>query len=131
MCSASPPPPPPPHPPSYAYNAQPPPPFSVVRLRRLPFDCAEPGIVEFFSGLDIVDILLVNKDRRFSGEAFCVLGYPLQVDFALQRNKQNMGRRYIEVFRTKRQEYYRAIADSFRRSTSFSPRLKGSEGKVI
>ncbi|KAF9593541.1 hypothetical protein IFM89_024130 [Coptis chinensis] len=81
MCSASPP--PSPHPLSYAYSAQPPPPFSIVRLRRLPFDCVEPDIVEFFNGLDIVDILLVNKDGRFSGEAFYVLGYLLQVDFAL------------------------------------------------
>ncbi|PKA65773.1 hypothetical protein AXF42_Ash013188 [Apostasia shenzhenica] len=36
---------------------------------------------------------------RFNGEAFCVLAYPLQVDFAFQRNRQNMGRRYIEVFK--------------------------------
>ncbi|KAF9616467.1 hypothetical protein IFM89_029764 [Coptis chinensis] len=99
-----------------------PPPFFVVRLRGLPFDCTEPDIVEFFSGLDIVDILLVNKDGRFSGEAFCVLGYPLQVDFALQRNRQSMGRRYIEVFRTKRQEYYRKIADSFLKENSQSIR---------
>ncbi|KAF9596029.1 hypothetical protein IFM89_006956 [Coptis chinensis] len=119
MYSASPP--PPPHPPSYAYSAQPPPPFPVVRLRGLPFDCAEPDIVEFFRGLDIVDILLVNKDGRFSGEAFCVLGYPLQVDFALQRNRQSMGRRYIEVFRTKRQEYYSAIADEVSEGQPHSP----------
>ncbi|PKA63378.1 hypothetical protein AXF42_Ash005273 [Apostasia shenzhenica] len=46
----------------------------------------------------------------FNREAFCVLAYPLQVDFALQRNRQNMGRWYIEVFRSKRQEYYSAIA---------------------
>ncbi|KAF9601068.1 hypothetical protein IFM89_015994 [Coptis chinensis] len=77
MCSASPP--PPPHPSSYAYSAQPPPPFSVVRLCGVPFDCAEPDIVEFFRGLNIVDILLVNKDGRFSGEPFCVMGYPLQI----------------------------------------------------
>ncbi|KAF9587838.1 hypothetical protein IFM89_005842 [Coptis chinensis] len=65
MCSASPPP-----PPSYAYSAQPPPPFSVVRLRGLPFDCTEPDIIEFFSGLDIVDILLVNKDGRAIADSF-------------------------------------------------------------
>jgi heterogeneous nuclear ribonucleoprotein F/H len=33
-----------------------------------------------------------------------------QVDFALQRNRQNIGRRYIEVFRCKREEYYAAVA---------------------
>ncbi|KAH7423193.1 hypothetical protein KP509_12G043400 [Ceratopteris richardii] len=84
--------------------------FPVVRLRGLPFDCREMDVYEFFTGLDIVDILLVHKRGRFSGEAYVVFGAPLHVDFALQRNRQNMGRRYIEVFRCKKQEYYQAIA---------------------
>lgn len=115
----------------YAYISQPPP-FPVVRLRGLPFNCSEPDIVDFFHGLDIVDILFVHKNGRFTGEAFCVLGYPLQVDFALHRNKQNMGRRYVEVFRSKRQEYYKAIAnevaDSRGESTHHNvPRAKSSD----
>ncbi|KAI9117840.1 hypothetical protein K1719_011255 [Acacia pycnantha] len=98
------------NPPPYGYVNQPPP-FPVVRLRGLPFDCTETDVVEFFHGLDVVDVLFVHKGGKFSGEGFCVLGYPLQVDFALQRNRQNMGRRYVEVFRSKRQEYYKAIAN--------------------
>lgn len=84
--------------------------FPVVRLRGLPFDCRESDVHEFFATLDIVDVLLVHKRGRFSGEAYVVFGAPLQVDFALQRNRQNMGRRYIEVFRCKKQEYYQAVA---------------------
>eukprot|EP00250_Pteridium_aquilinum_P017449 c23629_g1_i2 orf=1087-1875(+) len=84
--------------------------FPVVRLRGLPFDCRESDVYEFFGGLDLVDVLLVHKRGRFSGEAYVVFGAPMQVDFALQRNRQNMGRRYIEVFRCKKQEYYSAIA---------------------
>lgn len=87
------------------------PPFPVVRLRGLPFDCWESDVAEFFNGLGIVDILFLHKNGRFVGEAFCVLGYPFQVEFALQRNRQNMGWRYIEVFRSNRQEYYRAVAN--------------------
>ncbi|XP_054825646.1 uncharacterized protein LOC129323104 isoform X3 [Prosopis cineraria] len=34
----------------------------------------------------------------------------MQVEFALQRDRQNMGRRYVEVFRCKRQDYYNAVA---------------------
>lgn len=94
---------------SYAYTGQPPP-FPVVRLRGLPFDCLEADVADFFHGLDILDILFVHKGGWFTGEAFCVLAYPLQVDYAIQRNRQNMGRRYIEVFRSKRQEYYSAVA---------------------
>uniref|UniRef100_A0A2P2JH66 RRM domain-containing protein n=1 Tax=Rhizophora mucronata TaxID=61149 RepID=A0A2P2JH66_RHIMU len=117
--------------PAYGYVGQPPP-FPVVRLRGLPFDCTETDVAEFFRDLDIVDVLFVHKGGKFTGEAFCVLGYPLQVDFALQKNRQNMGRRYVEVFRSKRQEYYKAIASevsggSPRRSV---PRSKSyDEGK--
>jgi heterogeneous nuclear ribonucleoprotein F/H len=112
---------------SFMYNAPPngyvsqPPHFPVVRLRGLPFDCTETDVAEFFHGLDIVDVLFVHKGGKFSGEAFCVLGYPLQVDFALQKNRQNMGRRYVEVFRSKRQDYYKTIANEVSESRG-SPR---------
>ncbi|KAL5708219.1 hypothetical protein ACHQM5_019038 [Ranunculus cassubicifolius] len=106
MYNASPPPPPP----HYAQITQPPL-FPVVRLRGLPFDCSDADVIEFLQGLNLVDILFVHKNGRFSGEAFIVLGHPVDVDYALQRNRQNMGRRYIEVFRGKRQEYYKAIAN--------------------
>ncbi|GAA0144180.1 RNA splicing factor [Lithospermum erythrorhizon] len=110
-------------PPPAAYSSYvPPPAFPVVRLRGLPFDCTETDITDFFHGLDVVDVLLVHKGGRFSGECYCVLGYPLQVDFALKRNKQNIGRRYVEVFRSKRQEYYKAIAHEASDSRGGSPR---------
>ncbi|KAL9234778.1 hypothetical protein vseg_009606 [Gypsophila vaccaria] len=98
------------NPPPYSGHSSHAPPFPVVRLRGLPFGCTEADISDFLRGLDIVDILLVHKGGRFSGEAFCVLSYPTQVDFALQRNKQNIGRRYVEVFRSKKHDYYKAIA---------------------
>jgi len=84
--------------------------FPVVRLRGLPFNCSESDICEFFAGLDVVDALLVHKQGRFSGEGFVLFRNPMQVDFALQRDRQNMGRRYIEVFRCKKQDYYNAVA---------------------
>lgn len=84
--------------------------FPVVRLRGLPFNCTDVDIFKFFSGLDIVDVFLVNKDGRFSGEAFVVFAGHMQAELALQKDRQNMGRRYVEVFRCKKQEYYNAIA---------------------
>ncbi|KAL5831944.1 hypothetical protein ACOSQ3_017362 [Xanthoceras sorbifolium] len=116
------------NPPPYGYVNQPPP-FPVVRLRGLPFDCTETDVAEFFHGLDIVDVLFVHKNGKFTGEAFCVLGYPLQVDFALQKNRQNMGRRYVEVFRSKRQEYYKAIANEVSDAHGGSPRKSISRAK--
>ncbi|XP_038694996.1 heterogeneous nuclear ribonucleoprotein H3-like isoform X2 [Tripterygium wilfordii] len=116
------------NPPPYGYVSHPPP-FPVVRLRGLPFDCTEADVFDFFHGLDIVDILFVHKGGKFTGEAFCVLGYPMQVDFALQKNRHNMGRRYVEVFRSKRQEYYKAIANEVSDARGGSPRRSGSRAR--
>lgn len=84
--------------------------FPVVRLRGLPFNCSDMDIIKFFAGLDIVDVLLVNKKGRFSGEAFVVFATQIQVQYALRRDRQNMGRRYVEVFRCRKDEYYNAVA---------------------
>lgn len=97
--------------PPYNYGAGfQPQPFPVVRLRGLPFNCTDIDIFKFFAGLDIVDVLLVNKNGRFTGEAFVVFAGYLLVQFALQRDKHNMGRRYVEVFRCRREDYYNAVA---------------------
>lgn len=93
--------------------------FPGVRLRGLPFDCEDLDIVKFFTGLDIVDILLVHKNGRFSGEGFVVFPSTMQAEFALHRNRQNMGRRYVEVFRCKKQEYYSAIASEVNQGGGF------------
>ncbi|KAL3850125.1 hypothetical protein ACJIZ3_012007 [Penstemon smallii] len=117
---------PPPPPPLYSYI---PPPFPVVRLRGLPFDCEEAEVVDFFHGLDVIDVLFVHKGGKFIGEAYCVLGYPLQIDFALQRNRQNIGRRYVEVFRSRRDEYYKAIANEVLDAPGGSPRRGASRAR--
>lgn len=93
--------------------------FPVVRLRGLPFNCEDLDVYKFFAGLDVVDCLLVNKNGRFSGEAFVVFSSPMQAEVALGRNRQNMGRRYVEVFRCKKQDYYQAIASEVSNGGSF------------
>lgn len=111
--------------------------FPVVRLRGLPFNCTDVDITKFFGGLDIVDVFLANKDGRFSGEAFVVFAGHMQAELALQKDRQNMGRRYVEVFRCKKQEYYNAIAAEVRegaygsvdRGSSPPPRRKRSPDK--
>jgi heterogeneous nuclear ribonucleoprotein F/H len=91
-------------------------------------------------GLDIVDCLLVNNNGRFTGEAFVVFPTTMQTEFALHRNRQNMGWRYVEVFRCKKLEYYSAIANEvsqggyfeseYRRSSPpLSPPKKPAEDK--
>lgn len=123
----NPPPPPPPPPPDHPYIGKPPA-FPVVRLRGLPFRCTEGDIADFLNGLDVVDVVLVHKGGKFTGEAYCVLGYPHQVNSALQRNRQNMGKRYVEVFKSEKKEYYRAVANEFSDARRVSvPKARSSE----
>nr|XP_043613715.1 heterogeneous nuclear ribonucleoprotein F-like [Erigeron canadensis] len=113
-------------PPAYSYVNQPPA-FPVVRLRGLPFDCTENEIVDFFHDLDVVDVLFVHRHGKFVGEGYCVFGYAFQVEYALRKNRQNIGKRYVEVFRSSRQEYYKSIAievSDSRRPRSRSPRRR-------
>lgn len=100
--------------------------FPGVRLRGLPFDCEDLDIIKFFVGLDIVDCLLVHKNGRFSGEAFVVFPSTMQAEFALHRNRQNMGRRYVEVFRCKKQEYYSAVASEVNQGGFFDSEYRHS-----
>lgn len=44
-----------------------------------------------------MDVVLVRRHGRFSGEAFIVLPGMMQVEFALNKHKAYMGKRYIEV----------------------------------
>lgn len=76
----------------------------------------------------------MRRDGRSTGEAYVLFGTAMQarrprrlprtapseppfapkltrpqMDFALQKNRQPMGRRYIEVFRAKKTDYYAAV----------------------
>ena len=84
--------------------------FPVVRLRGLPFNASEYDVQEFFQGLEPVDVLIVRRDGRATGEAYVVLANQMLMEVALQKNRGPMGRRYIEVFRSKKQDYYHAVS---------------------
>ncbi|XP_040898115.1 G-rich sequence factor 1 [Toxotes jaculatrix] len=89
----------------------------VVRLRGLPFTCTEADIVQFFSGLDITEngIIIVTDHRgRNSGEAFVQFSSREAADKALQRDREIIGNRYIEVFPSRSEEIY----SNWRRKTS-------------
>lgn len=100
--------------------------FPVVRLRGLPFNANDFDILEFFQGLEPVDVLIVRRDGRTTGEAYVLFGNPMQMDYALQKNRQSMGRRYIEVFRSKKQDYYNAVAQAV--NEPMPPEFYGGDG---
>ncbi|XP_053727274.1 G-rich sequence factor 1 [Synchiropus splendidus] len=73
----------------------------VVRLRGLPFSSTEEDIAHFFRGLHINQKgITIVRDRRGrnSGEAFVWFSTQEDADVALQRDRDAIGNRYIEVF---------------------------------
>eukprot|EP00560_Eucampia_antarctica_P007391 CAMPEP_0197824720 /NCGR_PEP_ID=MMETSP1437-20131217/1940_1 /TAXON_ID=49252 ORGANISM="Eucampia antarctica, Strain CCMP1452" /NCGR_SAMPLE_ID=MMETSP1437 /ASSEMBLY_ACC=CAM_ASM_001096 /LENGTH=375 /DNA_ID=CAMNT_0043424463 /DNA_START=132 /DNA_END=1259 /DNA_ORIENTATION=+ len=92
-------------------------PFPCARLRGLPFDAMPEDVLAFFQGLVVLDVVVVaNSFGRGSGEAFVVFPNPMDFQVALQRDRQSMGHRYIEVFQGKRSDYYAAIASLFKQA---------------
>ena len=57
----------------------------------------------------IVDVLLVRQNGRLTGESYVLLTSTLHVDLSLAKNKSYLGRRYVEVFRARKADYYRAV----------------------
>ncbi|XP_068422630.1 G-rich sequence factor 1 [Clinocottus analis] len=81
----------------------------VVRLRGLPFSCTEEDIFQFFLGLDIVQngITVVRDHRgRNSGSAYVQFHSQEAAKKALQRDRQVIGNRYIEVFPSTKAEIH-------------------------
>uniref|UniRef100_A0A7E4ZTE8 RRM domain-containing protein n=1 Tax=Panagrellus redivivus TaxID=6233 RepID=A0A7E4ZTE8_PANRE len=79
-----------------------------LRLRGLPYTVREPEVRAFFDGLDVDDVQLIQSaDGRASGEAFVGFATAAGADSGLQRDKNKIGTRYIEVFRVTEPEFVR------------------------
>lgn len=88
-------------------------PFPCARLRNLPLEASLEDILVFFQGLVVLDVVVVattSSEGRGVGEAFVIFANPMDFQMALQRDRQPMGQRFIEVFQGKRADYYAAIA---------------------
>ncbi|KAM7018100.1 G-rich sequence factor 1 [Tautogolabrus adspersus] len=93
----------------------------VVRLRGLPFSCTEADVAQFFSGLDILQngiTIVKNLKGRNSGEAYVQFSSQEAANKALQRDREVIGNRYIEVFPSRRAEIR---TEWQRRTSSASP----------
>ena len=71
-----------------------------IKMRGLPFRVTEQEIAEWFSSVaDPVDIYIkYNSEGRPSGEAEVTFGSDSDAKRAMQKDKQNMQHRYIELF---------------------------------
>ena len=72
----------------------------IVHMRGLPFRVTEQDIAEWFSSVaDPIDVMIhYNHDGRPSGEADTMFATEGDAKRALQKNKQNMQHRYVELF---------------------------------
>jgi hypothetical protein len=72
-------------------------PFPCVRLRGLPYSAQKEEIADF---LDVtpIDIVILEKGGRPSGQALVLCATPEDMDRAIDKDKKDLGSRYIEVF---------------------------------
>ncbi|XP_053720340.1 heterogeneous nuclear ribonucleoprotein H3 isoform X2 [Synchiropus splendidus] len=92
----------------------------MLRLRGLPFGCSKEEIVQFFSGLKIVPngiTLPMDYQGRSTGEAFVQFASKEIAEKALGKHKERIGHRYIEIFKSSRNEI-RGYYDPPRRGIS-------------
>jgi len=83
----------------------------VVRVRGLPWSATIDEVFDFFDGVQIAGgkdgiHLTMTPEGRPSGEAYIELETEEDLEAAEKKHKDMMGKRYIEVFKSKREEMY-------------------------
>lgn len=76
---------------------------TIVKLRGLPFSAGPENVLEFFQGVVEVPptdkvLIATGSGNRPTGLAFVEFGSVELAQKALQKHKESMGNRYIEVF---------------------------------
>lgn len=91
-------------------------PCYIVRMRGLPFSASADQVARFFDGIEIAGSksnggihIVQNQDGHPIGEAFVEFASEDALNKALQRHKQMMGKRYIELFRSSLSEMLNTI----------------------
>jgi len=86
---------------------------SVLLLRGLPYGAAEDDIRDFFEGIDIVAVYLIKDHMgRASGHAYVELESEALLEEALQKDKQYIDDRYIELFKSAIPDLMKALRKS-------------------
>uniref|UniRef100_A0A915KXC6 RRM domain-containing protein n=1 Tax=Romanomermis culicivorax TaxID=13658 RepID=A0A915KXC6_ROMCU len=77
----------------------------VIRCRGLPWSCTEDDLKRFFCGGNAADeivklCLTVNEVGKPTGEAYIQFSTEAQLQNAMKKNKECIGKRYVEIFRS-------------------------------
>jgi RNA recognition motif-containing protein len=70
---------------------------TCVRMQGIPFEATEPDITKFFQEANVTPLRIHRQEQ--GGEAYVEFNSPQDVTQAMTRQKANLGRRYIELFR--------------------------------
>merc|ERR1719427_1670299 len=71
----------------------------MVHMRGLPFEATQGDVFKFFAPLTPVDIrILYEESGRPKGECDVDFNTHVDAESAMQKDKQNMGHRYVELF---------------------------------
>lgn len=79
----------------------------VIRLRGLPYRANIDSIKEFFAGYQMMEetiYICTNENGECSGDAYVQMLNYTSADGCKERNKQEMGGRYIEIFNSSNSE---------------------------
>uniref|UniRef100_A0A8C2B924 G-rich RNA sequence binding factor 1 n=1 Tax=Cyprinus carpio TaxID=7962 RepID=A0A8C2B924_CYPCA len=96
----------------------------AVRLRGLPFSCSEKDIIQFFSGLEIVEdgvTIVLDRKGRNSGDAFVQFATKEMAEEALKKDREVIGNRYIEIFPSRKSEIQVQHGRGRNETSSFTP----------
>eukprot|EP01135_Chromosphaera_perkinsii_P006644 Nk52_evm46s554 gene=Nk52_evmTU46s554 len=87
-------------------------PNTILRLRGLPYSCSVEDIAAFFTGMNVREngiYLTYTSSGRASGEAYVLFHTEEGATEGLALNKEMIGNRYVELFRSSPDEFNFAI----------------------
>jgi len=83
-------------------------PIRMVRVRGAPPTATEQDFRTFFEGMDVVSVTITTREgisgRTIPGDAFVEFADPSQLASAMKLDRQSMGDRYLQVFRSSPKE---------------------------
>jgi len=87
----------------------------ICRLRGLPFNSTAEAVLQFFQGYSVPNgingiALVLGANGRHNGEAYVDFGSEEMADAALAKDRQSIGSRYVEVFRSTPEQMAQALS---------------------